>query len=91
MADTLSERLLRVIDDAEDGCDCVTCETVKEAAAELDRREARLTALEQALTDAIQLIRTWHGTELDEKDEALGWNLYQQSPEMKRIAAALKG
>ncbi len=45
MADTLSERLRRL----------PACEICQEAAAELDRREARLTALEQALKEIAEM------------------------------------
>ena len=40
-----------------------------------------LGAVEEALKDAISTIHAWHGD--------VGWGLYQQSPEMKRIRAAL--
>jgi hypothetical protein len=55
MADTLSARLNELLLDRKMSMSPASwpergCEAISEAIAELDRREARLTALEQALT-----------------------------------------
>lgn len=42
-----------------------------------------------ALKLAKQTIRTWHGMGIIGRTEAQAWELYQASPEMKQINAAL--
>ena len=49
---------------------------------------AGTTGLRAALKEAIELIRGWHGMGHGD-DEPRVWELYQQSPEMKRLNAAL--
>lgn len=51
------------------------------------RRGAQKELL-KALRDAVRTIRTWHGMGMG-ASEAQAWALYQASPEMKRINAAI--
>jgi len=46
-------------------------------------------AMREALEMALKTIRAWHGMNMSKNDEADVWKLYQQSPEIKQIAAAL--
>ena len=51
--------------------------------------EHRVERLKGVLAEAVDLIRTWHGmTEPSDIEPGL-WALYQQSPEMRRLSAAL--
>lgn len=38
-----------------------------------------------ALKDAKEVIHTWHNMGQKDSDDDAAWNLYQHSPEMKRI------
>lgn len=66
-----------------------------EAEREITAKDARVASLEAALTEAVELIKAWHNMDwhrmLTEEEYETMWQLYQQSPEMKRINAALKG
>lgn len=59
-----------------------------EAGAEIDRLRAQQTELVAALRCAVRTIRVWHGMGMSAADAA-AWSLYQASPEMKQINAAL--
>ena len=58
-----------------------------------ERAETRLARLEEALRVAKRTIRTWSEMGAREPDEHLEemWLLYQESPEMKQINAAMEG
>jgi hypothetical protein len=56
--------------------------------AEADRYLAQRDELLVALKTAVRTIRTWHGMGMG-ATEAQAWSLYQASPEMKAINAAL--
>lgn len=53
----------------------------------------RLMSAAPALLDALNLavatIRIWHGHDLPPELELEAWKLYQSSPEMKKINAAI--
>jgi hypothetical protein len=44
----------------------------------------------EALKEAKRTIRVWHGFTEFQPNEAKAWELYQNSPEMKRINEAIK-
>ncbi len=50
---------------------------------------AAAPALLEALKKAVELIRLWHGMNIDKRLEPRGWRLYFDSPEMKIIRQAL--
>ncbi len=66
-----------------------------EAAAEYAALQAENARLREALTEAVSLIKAWHNIDrrriLTEKEYDAMWQLYQQSPEMRRINAVLSG
>lgn len=62
--------------------DCTACAITLEAADALAAQRA-------ALETAKQTIRTWHGMGLPDVVEPEAWALYQASPEMQKINAAL--
>lgn len=43
-----------------------------------------------ALRDARNTIRTWHGMNMDKATEEMMWELYQKSPEIKRLNETIK-
>lgn len=67
-------------------------ESGERAIAEMKRAEAAEQERDetvQALKTAVRTIRTWHGMGLGGAHEAQAWALYQASPEMQTIKAAL--
>jgi hypothetical protein len=50
--------------------------------------KSEAVACRQALAEAIETLRCWHGMGMGAAEED-AWRLYQESPEMKRINAAL--
>ena len=46
--------------------------------------------LKEALIEAVKTIRIWHGFMEAPPTEMKAWEYYQQSPEMKKINAAIK-
>lgn len=46
--------------------------------------------LKEALLEAVKTIRIWHGFMEAHPTEMKAWEYYQQSPEMKKINAAIK-
>jgi hypothetical protein len=58
--------------------------------AQLQHERATVKTLRAALMRAVLTIRAFHGIGLTGRAEPMMWDLYQQSPEMKAINAALK-
>lgn len=64
--------------------------SIREWSARLDAAEAREKKLREALEESKETIRSWHGMQClvgHRRDEL--WAMYQHSPEMTRINAAL--
>jgi len=68
----------------------VSAHVVDDAVRELARLRAVNAELLTALHRAVETIRALHGIGLSGKAEAGMWNLYQQSPEMRAINAAIQ-
>lgn len=52
-------------------------------------RSPMIITTKEALRQAIALIRTWHGMGMSSYMEPRAWDLYQKSPEMKTLLAAV--
>ena len=63
--------------------------SVEDICAELDRVRATRDELLAALKRAVEVIRAFHSLGLTFKEEQQAWELYQQSPEMQAINAAI--
>ncbi len=57
--------------------------------AKATQAEAALQQAREALKEAVAMIEVWHGMGMPYGFGAQAWALYQESPEMKRIRAAL--
>src|SRR5262245_64673351 len=62
---------------------------VDHACDEIERLRNQRDALVGALKIAVGMIRAWHSVGLPDATEDAAWTLYQQSPEMRAINAAL--
>jgi hypothetical protein len=54
-----------------------------------ERLRASHDRLLEALREASEIIRTWHGMNIPKEMERAMWQTYQASPEMRRINAAI--
>ena len=63
--------------------------TPREDAEANARLIAAAPELLEALTEAVIALEIWHGMDLDDDTAKAAWELYQASPEMQKINAAI--
>jgi len=63
--------------------------TLDALVVECDRLRAENARLREALTEAIALVLRWHSMGMPKSTAAKAERLYEESPEMRRLRAAL--